>query len=246
MPRWMIALSVIAAGTCQAAELDLTKIERNIGQQPQYVAQEPLFGLLVLGPKGQTRIWMAVDRSEPEGKHYDVAYVDLNANGKLTDEGERFEVKPNPAGESQFIFPDLADAATGQTHTQFKLTISEPRRRVHLVTLMWNGKSKMSGGYPENPDGGYLQLANSPQEAPILWANGDGPFRFQFWYPEKLVIGRPTDVKVFIGLPGIGRNSFWAFSQHVLPANCNVRATLIYEDTSGKRQELLQELKERC
>jgi hypothetical protein len=246
--RYALLATLLLAATPAAAgdALDLSKVERRIAREPQRVCAKPRYCLVLLGPEAKTRIWMLVDKSQADAKHYDVAYVDLNANGDLTDEGERFQVQPNPDGESHFKFPDLVDRATGQTHTLFKLTVAEERRTLFLVALTWNGKWKMAGGYPENPDGGYMQFGATPEEAPILHANGDGPFQFQFWYPEKLAIGGQTDVKLFVGLPGVGRNSFWAFSQHVLPEKIGVDATPVYEDTSGNTHELPQPLLERC
>ena len=91
-----------------------------------------------------------------------------------------------------------------------------------------------------------MRFAAKLADAPILWVNGDSPFRFQRWYGGKLPVGEAGDFKVFLGQPGVGRSSFCAFKQHFLPEGEWVKATLIYRDAKGKEQRLACELKERC
>jgi hypothetical protein len=115
-----------------------------------------------------------------------------------------------------------------------------------MVSLMWNGKHKFGGGYPEDPELGYLRFGTSQQKAPVLWLNGDGPFRFQRWYSSELRIGQADDLKLFLGLPGRGKSSFCAFQRHVLPDDEPVIATLIYRDKQGKERRLKSVLEDRC
>ena len=96
------------------------------------------------------------------------------------------------------------------------------------------------------PDDGYMRFAASPEEAPIVWLNGDGPFRFQRWYSETLQIGGADDFKVFLGQQGIGRHSFASFQCHALPNEESILATLMYQDKDGNEHHLDYQLKERC
>jgi hypothetical protein len=114
------------------------------------------------------------------------------------------------------------------------------------VTLKWRGGFKMGGGYPEEVEGGYLKFADRPGAAPVLWAQGDGPFRFQRWYGGKLAVGGADDLKVFVGQQGLGANSFWAFQEHFLPASEGVQATLIYRDGEGNEAQAVSVLRDRC
>src|SRR5262249_30583540 len=200
-----------------------------LAKQPRYTAPRPLYGLLVLGPQARTRIWMVLDKSKPEADRYDVLYADVNGNGDLGEADERF-AGHKEGDDLRFRLPDLKDPASDVTHTEWSVRVSKDASPDVMVSLKWRGGPKMGGGYPQEPDGGYLKFANTPAEAPILWANGDGPFRFQRWYSSRLTVGGADDLKVFLGQQGIGTNSFWAFQEHVLPAAEGVQATLLYRD----------------
>ena len=91
-----------------------------------------------------------------------------------------------------------------------------------------------------------MRFAAKLADAPVLWVNGDAPFRFQRWYAGQLPVGDAGDFKVFLGQPGVGRSTFCAFKQHFLPDGEWVKATLIYRDGMGKERRLACELKERC
>lgn len=237
-----LAWLLLAAPLLAADAVDLQKIDRQIGKQPTLAAEQPLYGLLVLGPKAEQRIWLILDKSKPGLDQPDVLYADLNGNGDLTETAERF----SSSGDGSFSLPDLKDPATGATHTEVKVRMSGRTPGSVMVSLKWRGNFRMGGGYPEDPEAGYLKFGTSPATAPILRADGDGPFRFQRWYSGKLAIGQADDFKVFIGHPGSGESSFWAFQQHVLPEKEGVQATLIYQDAQGKEQKAVYQLMDRC
>jgi hypothetical protein len=91
-----------------------------------------------------------------------------------------------------------------------------------------------------------LRFGDKPANAPVIWANGESPFRFQRWYSDKLVIGGADDFKVFVGQPGAGANTFWTFQEHLLPESEGVKATLIYRDAQNKERRAISLLNERC
>jgi hypothetical protein len=91
-----------------------------------------------------------------------------------------------------------------------------------------------------------MKFAESPASAPVMWADGDSPFRFQRWYGGKLSIGGENDFKVFVGQPGLGQSTFWAFQVHFLPESECVQATLVFRDVHAKELRLTCLLKERC
>jgi hypothetical protein len=223
----------------------LQNIDRSISKEPSYVAKRPLYGLLAFGPEAQKRVWMVFDHSKPGAKLFDVIYVDLNANGDLTESTERFVGKME-GNDIRFRLPDLKDPVTKAVHTQFTARVSSAHAPTIMVSLLWQGRLKMGGGYPQDPENGYLKLGDKPANAPVLWANGDTPFRFQRWYSGRLTIGGDEDFMVFIGQPGRGENAFWAFQEHFLPESEGVKATLIYRDAAGKERRATCLLKERC
>lgn len=84
---WLSAFAwVLAAATVTAVEpkVDLSAIDRTILKEPAYET-EPRYALLVVGSRAEHRAWFVVDGNE-------VAYLDRNANGDLTDPGERIEL----------------------------------------------------------------------------------------------------------------------------------------------------------
>jgi hypothetical protein len=226
-----------------AQEVDLSKIDRTIGKEPKYNAETPIYGLVVFGPQAKTRVWMALDQSKPDAAGYDVLYADLNGNGDLTEPEERHTERDS---QGRFQLPNFTDPATGARLTAFTVRAGDSPEESVMVSVRWRGDAKMGGGYPEEPDGGYLKFAKTPADAPVLWANGDGPFRFQRWYSGELTIGGSDDFKVFVGQQGIGPSSFWAFQQHFLPASEGVEATLIYQDAQGQERRAASRLNDRC
>jgi hypothetical protein len=230
---------------CPADELpDLGKLDRTIRKQPTYTAKQPLYGLLVFGPKADKRVWIVLDKSKPDADHYDVLYVDRNADGDLTASDERLVAKQE-GGNSIFTLAKFSDPALDTEHTDFSVRVSGKERPDVMVKLKWRGKMSMGGGYPPDP-GDYMKLAPEPQKAPVVWFQGDGPFRFQRWYGGQLTVGGADDFKVFLGQAGHGPSSFCAFAEHVLPEGEAVQATLIYTDADGKERREVCPLKQRC
>lgn len=226
---------------------DLEKIDRAIKKEPAYAGQ-PRYGLLAFGSRAQTRVWLVLGKSKSTADRYDVLYADLNANGDLTEPAERFEGQVE-GNDVHFALPDFEDRATGSVHTAFKVRASVDSAPTVMVSLKWRDGFKMGGGYPVDPDDGYLKFADKPANAPVLWANGDGPFRFQLWLDGKLTIGAAdhrNDLRFFVGQRGAGASSFWAFQEHVVPEGEALQATLIYHDAQGKEMRHTSLLSERC
>jgi hypothetical protein len=212
-------------------------------KEPAYATKQPLYGLAAFGPNAEKRAWLVLDQSRPGGP-YDVLHIDRNADGDLTGPGERLTAEA--AGDShRFKVGDFTDPATGARHTDFGVRLWGDGPQV-MLSLRWRGRFRMGGGYPEDPEPGYLRFAPRPADAPVVWVHGDGPFRFQPWSGRQLRIGGADDLKVFLGQPGRGRSSFCAASEHILPAGEVVRATLVYRDAMGKERRAACELSERC
>jgi hypothetical protein len=237
------AALTLGLGPAPAAEMpDLSKVDRALKKEPAYVCKKPLYGLAVLGPKADRKVWLVLDKSKPDAPRYDVLYVDRNADGDLTGPGERVTTQGN-----KFDLGELADPATGVKHPEFAVNVlGDGAEPTVMISLRWRGRFKFGGGYPEETKDGYLRFAARPADAPVVWLYGDGPFCFQRWYGGQLPVGGSEDFKVFLGQPGRGPSTFAAAQEHILPAKDFVRATLIYRDGMGKERRLVCELKERC
>jgi hypothetical protein len=173
--------------------------------------------------------------------------VDLNGNKDLTDAGERFAGVIGEDGTTRFQLPNVTDAMSGVTHTEFSLRCAPAAERYQMVSVKWNGKQKFGGGYTSNPEvETYSCFGPAPDQAPILWLNGDGPFTFQRWYTEPLDIGRETDVKLFIGVPGVGKSTFCAFQVHALPPGAGIEGVLHYVTRDGEQRQSPFALMNKC
>ncbi len=236
----LASLSTVLLGATALGQA-LSSIDRTIAKLPQL--NEPLFALAVLGAQQETRMWLVLDKSSPGATDYDVLFADLDGNGDLTAADERVTVR---AAEGRFTIPLLVDPNSGAEHTDFSLRLSGGLKPKHMLSLRWRGQHKLGGGYPVDPDDGYMRFADSPEAAPVVWFNGDGPMRFQPWYDTELAIGGETTVKVFLGQEGVGASTFCAFQEYVLADGELVNATLIYTDTQGKQREATSHLDLRC
>lgn len=238
----LIPLVLVLNHAAAADVPDLSKVDRTIRTEPAYTARQPLYGLAAFGPKAESRVWLVLDKSRPDADRYDVLHIDLNADGDLTGAGERLTADD----EGRFHVKEFRDPATGAEHPDLTVRLSKDKEPTVMLGMRWRGRFTFGGGYPEDPDGGYLRFAARPADAPLLWVNGDAPVRFQRWYGGRLPVGDAGDFKVFLGQPGVGRATFCAFKQHVLPEGEWVKATLVYRDGTGKERRLVCELKERC
>ncbi|HKA54582.1 MAG TPA: hypothetical protein VKJ47_13060 [Candidatus Binatia bacterium] len=79
--RLFAALVLVAVGLVPAAAEERPKIDRSIGKEPAYRSKERGYCLLVFGREAKTRAWLVFDGDD--------LYVDRNANGDLTEEGEK-------------------------------------------------------------------------------------------------------------------------------------------------------------
>jgi hypothetical protein len=242
-----ICVMVFLAGTVSTdGASPLEKVKRSIAKEPSYNAKEPRYALAAFGPEAKTTVWLVLDKSKGDGKRYDLLYADLNGNGDLTELGERFSAEEGDTGNSRFKLPDIKDTANGQKHTDFTVGISDDNKPRHMVSLRWRSDRELGGGYPVDPEKGYMRFATSAETAPIVWFNGDGPVQFQRWISGPLTIGGETDLSLFLGYSGSGANSFCAYRQYVLPEGEGIRATLRYKDKEGKKREAVSELTDRC
>src|SRR5262245_43879783 len=84
------ACVLLSAALVQASDNpDLRGVQRKAPKETDYTSGRPLYGLLVFGPKAQACVWMVLDRSKPDAGPYDILYIDLDADGDLTEPGER-------------------------------------------------------------------------------------------------------------------------------------------------------------
>lgn len=253
----LIAVGFVVVGAASLYAEDppnLDEIDKKIGREPRYIAKEPLFGLYVFGPKASTRVWAVLDKTDEHDDVYDVLYFDVNANGDLTEKGERFAGKVSGSGAEvtvEFSIGSFTDPSTKDTHSDLSISTRGGERARVFFSMKWKGKHLVRGGYSRLP-GPYTQFATKPKKAPVLWPGAEGPFSFQEWIAiqgrkeTELTIGASDDMKVFLGQSGRGPNTFCAVSDTFLPKDVPVVCTLIYRARSGKEERVRSRLKARC
>lgn len=114
-----LAWLIVSSGQIVAADYD--KIERQIKKEPVYQSPKPGYALLLFGREPRLVVWVVLD-----GK---TLYIDRNANGDLTDEGERFaDLKDctvelrDPDGKTRYLIERV------RTHPSY-YTAAERRER---------------------------------------------------------------------------------------------------------------------
>ncbi len=232
-----------------AAPIDFASVPRTIGTLPKLVAEKPLYGLFVFGAKGETRVWAVLDKSNAAESAYDVLHLDVNANGDLTEGGERFEAETEERGAQvakkfsvgRFVQPGTpADAP--RVHTDFSLTWSPSGV---FYKMKWNGGPVTMGCY--GPDGDSNgRFGEDPKSAPIVVPGHDLPFQFETWLSRKLARSGGCWFKVFVGNRGSVTGAFSCVDDKFLMPDEHVIATLIYKDRTGKERSVRYELRERC
>ncbi len=229
--------------------IDFATVPRELGKLPEFKTARPLYGLFLFGPRGETRVWAVLEKSRRDTPVYDVLHLDVNANGDLTDPGERFtsgaksgEGRPETVFSiGRFVQPGTP-AEAPRVHTDFSITWTPSRvsYRMH-----WNGGPITMGCY--GPDGeSYGNFTADPKTAPILVPGHDLPFQFETWLSGELARGRENSFKVFVGNRGSVRGAFTTVDDKFLKSDEFVIATLIYKDQTGKEKNVRYELRERC
>lgn len=246
----LLKLALLLGYLCSADSgraIDFTQIKREINKQPAFVAAQPLYGAFVFGTNGEKLVWAILDQSKPKSSVYDVLYLDLNADGDLTQAGERFTAQPVPAKTGEpprcvFEIASLKDPSTQRIHKDFRMTWTPNRVSYQMK---WLGEKIMMGGYATDPDH-YGNFSPSPKTAPIFVLGYDQPLQFQHWTSGTLRPSVENDFKVFIGNLGDGIGTFSAVDDKFLPPNDYVMATLVYKTKSGAQREARFDLKRRC
>ncbi|MEK7675714.1 MAG: hypothetical protein AAB676_07775 [Verrucomicrobiota bacterium] len=227
--------------------IDFSKARPGIAKQPSLVASQPLYGAFLFGTNGGRFVWAILDKSKKASLDYDVLYLDLNADGDLTQPDERFVTQPVAPKKGEpprcvFEIGRLKDPGTGRAHTDFRITWTTNRVSYRMK---WQGDKMMMGGYASDPDS-YGNFSSSSQTAPIFVPDYDRPLQFQHWMSGSLKPGVDNDFKVFLGNQGNGLGTFSAVDDKFLPPDDYVIATLVYKNKSGAQHESRFELKRRC
>jgi RNA polymerase sigma factor (sigma-70 family) len=214
----------------------LAGVSRVVRKEPAYTGR-PRYGLLVLGQKAETRVWLVVDG--------DTLYVDRNGNGDLTEPGERVPGKRNSPDSIEFRAGPFTEADGKTQHTDLIVYQYFARQYGQLVNgVLVMGVLGTRGQGTSGEDGGAF--ADAAKDAPIIHVSGPLILRaHQAWVedhggkekwrkevseqtgglidfrtetggkdvPYGLKAGeRVCELLVQVGTPGLGRGTFAALA----------------------------------
>jgi hypothetical protein len=207
------ALMIQDNKTAQAVEL--VNIPRTIGEQPVYQSKSPKYCLLVFGPQAETRVWVVVDGNQ--------AYIDRNANGDLTEEGEQVSSQSGTGFDLGSI-----KLSGGATHKLGLSLLGESRFSMSIVTAETGSRYVGKNRFPKP------QFGDRPQDAPII--HPDGPATLAP-YGELTVIPRNPKgsirnswLRLTLGSPGHGPCTVTSWSSAVRCTHKELRRARLVAD----------------
>lgn len=221
--------------------VDYAKLPRKLNAQPDYV-DAPGYALFLFGDAGGVRMWAALDRTAEGHGFYNVLWLDLDADGVLGEEGERFvgkyDEKRAAAGVAMTItVGSLAVPGAKHVHEDFMLSTSPKKGRSGFwFRMMWRGKEKISGGYGLTGID-TTEWVDTLADAPVFRPTADGPLSFALWGERdvKLTIGDATRLCVILGNGGSGPDTLCVLDEEfLLPEKDILMMSLAALDRSGK------------
>jgi hypothetical protein len=195
----------------------LTKVDRRVVEPAGL--KSPRYCLLVFGPDANTRVWLIEDG--------DTIYVDRNANGDLTDAGEsalpskRSEfmsvgvggIGEEPYRDWDYTLGDLAPSDGSERHANLELTRYQEGDKASKYVL----SVRVRGVLPQEAGWGPI-FAPSRNTAPVIHFGGAVVPRL-VRTPALHMSYRRDELRLCIGTPGLGGDSFAYISCDAVPEN---------------------------
>jgi hypothetical protein len=265
--RSSLTLLACLFGYANAGAADLTKIERSIAKEPGYQSGTPEYCLLVFGPEAKTRVWLVRDG--------DTLYVDRNGNGDLTEPGEKVAADARNSNPKENVYTFQAGEVRVGKHLHKDLSVSmvkladfadvdeavkaqvskEPQARGYMVAIEMEipglagrgdgGRVVQQAVFADY--NGLLRFAANPRDAPII--HFGGPLQISLAHPQRLKIGRPVDVILGVGTPGVGPGTMaFVFYDAVIPQSAYPKLEVTYPPAKPNEAPVkeLYELRARC
>lgn len=242
--------------------VDLTRIDRSIVREPQYVS-EPHYALVVLGLQAEHKSWLVMDGD-------DILYFDRNGNGDLTDPEDRIELEVKATNDIHVgegsAYSGMNVFPIGKVHgveLKFHFWVRDrnavPADEWRQQLLRKREQNNWENGtlWRIADDGSWAQngtlLTATPDEAQITHFNGPLTFALKWGDRQRLEPWPKYSVfDVHVGTPGLpARNSthrvFSPLTETEIPKDRHPLAIFQFPSRDGGapiRQVL--ELDERC
>lgn len=224
-PAWRSLMLAAVLGACltSASAADLASVPRTLAKEPTY-AGKPEYCLLVFGADLRTRVWLVLDG--------DVAYIDRNGNGDLTEPSEKVTLPSGPevdetddfrSTQRSFDLGDLPAPAgakspyTGLTLHHFKVELKVPSAAIAPSDT----RSLSLSVREAHSQGAQPVFAAKASEAPIVHL--DGPLEANVAaacdgkWPELTKGAEGEELTVQIGTRGLGAGSWASIGYEEVP-----------------------------
>ena len=210
-----------------------------------YQSKQPLYGLLMLGAKADTRLWLVLDsvpdpRRPDKGRDY--LYADRNGNGDLTDVGERFEAVVHNRDEGNILEFKVGDVTGtgGAVYKGVNVVVEWRRGKEWAATI-----SASSGG--RRQDSEAVVFAARPKDAPVVHIGGPLTFELQD-SPTTLERGQEKQLYVRLGTPGLGDGTFSAVNFEDVPKELHPVAEIEFAPAAKEKagRKITVVLSQRC
>jgi hypothetical protein len=246
----LAALQDGAATRPTLASIDYAKIERKITKEPAYVGS-PRYALFLLDEAGEFRVWAVMDKSAADVPAANVLYLDMNGNGDLTEEGERFVSSRDAVGieERGAVITVAAVPVPGKKlrHEEFRFSVFAKGPRTGICfNLKWAGREPMYGGFGLSCMN-WTPWGATIAEAPVFHPNPYGPLSFALWGEPVLKLEDDNNVNLFAGNRGSGSAAYSVVTDKFLaPGKDRVFVTVVAKDGEGREVRLRTEITGHC
>ncbi len=232
MKRAVLALALLGAAPAFGQEwkdVDCSRLERKIENEPKYKTEKPGYALFLLDAEGKFPVWFVLDGDD--------LYV---ANKK-------FESKKEDGRKTRtWALGEIAVPGTKIVHTELHLGVYEGSESEIRFSMKWAGTIKVYAG-DDLTTGGCTKWGSSPKTAPVLRPCPLGPLELVFGRKPELKTGEAHKVYLEAGHKGSGPEAFSDVNDEYLEAGKDrIFVTLIGKDAKGNEVKVRTEIKEHC
>jgi hypothetical protein len=249
--RFCVLLLLLIPGTMLAADGGPTRPDRRLTKEPVYQAA-PKYYLLAFGAEAKTSVWLVFDGT--------TLYIDRNANGDLTEAGERFtpkksviytEIKGVKYPDLDYEVGDLTERDGKTKHTGLRVVLSRATEKEYgdiYVTVRTAAGYRQYSVFAFNRE---KETCRKPATAPCR--HFAGPLQLKLLEPAPgLVRGESMTLYAWIETPHEGPQKVWVHHGNgkdpTFPAEVHPLVTIELppRKTDGQPVTLKVPLDQRC
>ena len=210
--RLLSAALLVTAGLTTASTADLTKIDRQLKDEPKYTTRTPKYCLLVFGPDAETHVWLVHDGV--------VMHVLDSPDGKSLKKWRQVKASSN-----SFTLGDVWEEGGKTVHKNLGYV---PASRIVRLSVYVGGKRQVAG-WDRN---GKMEFTASVKDAPVVHFNG--PLTLDLFREQGAVrSGSEVDITAVVGTLGVGPGTFALFFTDSYPKGAWPTAVIEYPAKNG-------------